>query len=65
LKTRNSLKSLAKALGQHEPGSFAAVGEKNVLVLMKVSGIEAMLIIPREKFKEAVETFKKKAAMLG
>lgn len=65
LKTRNSLRSLAKAVGQHEPGSFASIGEKNVLVMMKASGIEAMLIIPREKFKEAVEEFKKRAKMIS
>jgi hypothetical protein len=65
LKLRSYLHSLAKSLGQHAPASFATVGGKNVLVLMKTAELESMLIIPKDKFKEAVEEFKKKASMLG
>jgi len=65
LKLRAYLNSLSKSLGQHEPASFATVGDKNVLVLMRIAELESMLIIPKEKFKDAVEEFKKKAGMLG
>jgi hypothetical protein len=65
LKLRSYVHSLAKSLGQHEPVSFATVGSKNVLVLMKIAELESMLIIPKDKFKEAVDEFKKKAGMLG
>jgi hypothetical protein len=64
LKLHAKLKALSKALGQHEPVSFATVGSKFVLVMMKTADLESMLIIPRENFKEAIEEFKKKAGML-
>lgn len=65
VKLKNYLRSLARSVGQHEPVSFAAVGGKNVLVLMKVAGLESILIIPKGKFKEAIDVFKKKAGTMG
>ncbi len=64
LKLRGYMRALAKSLGQHEPTGFAAVGDKDVLVMLKDSGLDAMVYIPREKFKDAVEEWKKKVKML-
>ena len=61
LRLRSYLRSLAKSLGQHEPVSFAVVGEKNVFVLLKTGELESVLFIPKDKFKEAIEEFRKKS----
>ena len=63
LKLRGYLRSFARSLGQTELTSFAAVGDKQVLVIMKEGELESTLFIPREKFKEAIEEWKKKAKM--
>jgi hypothetical protein len=65
LKLRNYLKSLAKSLGQAEPSSFAAVGDNLVQVLLKDQGMEAMLLLKREKFKDAIEEWKKKIKLFS
>jgi hypothetical protein len=65
IKLRNYLKSLSRSLGQHEPVSFATVGSKNVFVLMKIADLESAMFIPKDKFKEAVAEFKKKAKAIN
>jgi len=63
LKLRNYLRSLAKSLGQSEPTSFAVVGEETVQVLLKEQNLESMLLMKREKFKEAIDEWKKKSKL--
>jgi len=64
LKMRTYLRTLAKELGQHDVASFAAVGDKKVMVFMKSRTSEAMIFMNRDKFKEAVEYWKLKMKML-
>lgn len=64
MKLRSYLFSLAKELGQSQPKSFAAVGERNVLLLMKGRTIESMIAVPKDKFKEAVEYWKARTKIL-
>lgn len=61
LKLLGYLNSLAKNLGQHPPQSFASIGEKNVIVLLKDHNIQTILFLSKDKFKEAVEQWKAKA----
>ncbi|VVC04294.1 Uncharacterised protein [Candidatus Bilamarchaeum dharawalense] len=60
LKLRTYLNSLAKNLGQHPPQSFAAIGDKNVIVIMKDYSTEAVLFLNKDKFKDAVEHWRAK-----
>lgn len=60
LKLRTYLRSLAKNLGQHEPQSFVAIGERSALVLMKTRDLESVLFVKKEKFNEAIEQWKGK-----
>ncbi|MBU0532928.1 hypothetical protein KKB44_05545 [Candidatus Micrarchaeota archaeon] len=64
LKLRNYLRSLAKNLGQHQPQSYVAIGEKTVIVLMKGQIMESILILEKAKFNEAIEQWKTKMKML-
>ncbi len=59
-KLRSYLNSLGKALALGIPSSFVSVGDKNVFVLMKISGYECGLFVEREKFREAIERWKTK-----
>lgn len=61
LKIMEYLKTVGRNLGQSDWKSFAAAGEKNVVVLLKDAGLVSMLIVPREKFNEAVSEYKSKA----
>ncbi len=58
LKLRSYLQSLAKNMGQHAPQSFVAIGDKEVLVIMKGKNIESVLFINKARFNEAVEQWK-------
>jgi hypothetical protein len=58
LKLRMYLQSLAKNIGQHAPQSFVAIGDKQVMVLMKGRNIESLLFINKPRFNEAVEQWK-------
>lgn len=60
LKLYSYMKSLAKNLGQHQPTSFAAVGDKTVIVMMRNRMLDSMLVISKDKFKDAVEHWKAK-----
>jgi hypothetical protein len=64
LKLRAYLRSLSKSLGHAELSSFAAVGDKLVFVIMRDDQLDSVLFIPREKFKDAVEEWKKKSKLL-
>lgn len=63
VKLRQYVAAFSKNLGQHDPVSFAAIGSNNVLVLMKGKKIESLLFVRRDKFKEAIETWKAKSVM--
>jgi len=65
MKLRSYLRSLARALGQHDPSSFAAVGDRTVLVIIKEGEMESTLLIPREKFKDTIDEWKKKSKMFA
>jgi hypothetical protein len=58
LKLLDYTKSLGKSLGQQDWASFAAVGEKYVLVLMKEQNMQCSLIVPREQFTESIRLFR-------
>ncbi len=64
LKLRGYLRSLAKSLGHAELSSFAAVGDRLVFVIMKDEDTDSALFIPREKFKDTIEEWKKKSKLL-
>ncbi len=64
LRLRSYLRSLAKSLGRAELSSFAAVGDKQVLVIMKDTDMESVLFIPRDKFKDTIDEWKKKSKLL-
>ncbi|MDO8553574.1 MAG: hypothetical protein Q7S22_02100 [Candidatus Micrarchaeota archaeon] len=60
VKLLNYLKSVPRELGQHELTSLATIGEKYVLVLVKQGTTDSLLIIEKEKFKEAMDEWKSK-----
>lgn len=60
LKLYSYMKSLAKNLGQHQPQSFAAVGDKTVIIMMRNRMLDSILVISKDKFKDAVELWKAK-----
>jgi hypothetical protein len=60
IKLFSYMRMLAKNLGQHQPQSFAAIGDKVVIVMMRSRMVDSMLFIPKDKFKDAVETWKAK-----
>jgi hypothetical protein len=60
IKLFSYMRTLAKNLGQHQPQSFAAVGEKTVIVIMRNRMLDSVLFISKDKFKEAVEQWKAK-----
>ncbi|MFH1520154.1 MAG: hypothetical protein ABID61_00770 [Candidatus Micrarchaeota archaeon] len=65
LKLITYLNSLAKNLGQHPPQSFATIGEKNVILLLKDHNIQTVLFLSKDKFKEAVEQWKAKSKIFS
>jgi hypothetical protein len=65
LKLRNYLNSLGRNMGMGDLLSFVSLGNDTVFVLMKNAGIEAALFVHKDKFKEAVEEWKKKAKMIS
>ncbi|MEW6722347.1 MAG: hypothetical protein AB1324_03730 [Candidatus Micrarchaeota archaeon] len=60
MKLASYLKSLAKNLGQHEPVSFIAQGERRVIVMMKGRTVYSIVFVNRDKFKDAMEQWKAK-----
>jgi len=54
------LSSAVKNVGQHDYNSVATIGDKLLLVLLKHHTMEALLIMEKEKFKEAIEEWKNK-----
>jgi|GEM_PF-775853 len=58
LKLRSYLQSLAKNMGQHAPQSFVAIGDKEVIVIMRGKNTESVLFINKPRFNEAVEQWK-------
>ncbi len=60
VKLLNYLKSVPRELGQHELTSLATIGEKYVLVLVKQGTTDSLLMIEKEKFKEAMDEWKTK-----
>ncbi len=60
LKLLNYLRTLTTKLRMHEYKNLAVVGEKNVMALLKYGEVESVIIMKKEKFKEAVESWKEK-----
>ena len=54
------LRSLARNIGQHQPQSFAALGDKVVVVMMRSRVHDSILFIGKDRFKDAVEQWKAK-----
>jgi len=65
LRLRAYLYSLGKAFGGGVPDSFVSVGDSSVLVISKIGRYETVLILPREKFKEAYEQIKEKVKLMS
>ncbi len=65
LKLRNYLNSLGKNMDIGDVLSFVAVGNDTVFVLTKTAGAEAALFVNKDKFREAIDEWKKKSKMLG
>jgi len=64
IKLRNYVYSLAKNLGQHEPQTFASLGTRDVILFIRAKNVESVVIIPKDKFKEAVTEWKEKLKKL-
>ncbi len=64
LKLRNYLNSLGRNMAMGDLLSFVSVGNDTIFVLMKNAGIESALFVRKDKFREAVEEWKKKAKMI-
>ncbi|MCI0503938.1 hypothetical protein L0Y65_04465 [Candidatus Micrarchaeota archaeon] len=60
LKLMSYMRTLARNLGQHQPQSFAAIGDKTVIVVMRSRMLDSILFISKDKFKDAVEQWKAK-----
>lgn len=60
VKMLSYLSSAVKNVGQHEYSSVATIGDRLLLVLLKHHTMEALLIIEKEKFREAMEEWKNK-----
>lgn len=54
------LQSTIKNLGQHDFGSLAGIGERFVIVLLKHQTINVVLIMEKEKFRQAIDEWKSK-----
>jgi len=63
-KLRSYMYSLQKLMALDELVSFVSVGEDTVLVIMKNAGYTSAVYVKKDKFREAVETWKKKMNML-
>ena len=60
IKMLGYLRSAVKNIGQHEYSSTAVIGDNVVLILLKHQTMEALLLIGKDKFKEAIEEWKAK-----
>lgn len=60
IKLLNYLRTMTTKLRMHEYKNLAVVGEKNVMALLKYGEVESIIIMKKEKFKEAVESWKEK-----
>ncbi len=65
LKLRNYLNSLGRNMDMGDLMSYVSVGNDTVLVMMKTDGVESALFVNKDKFKEAIEEWKKKAKMIS
>jgi len=64
-KLRNYLSSLGRNMGLGDLLSFVAVGSDTVFVLLRDGGREAALFVSKDRFRDAIEEWKKKSKMLG
>ncbi len=64
LKLREYLAGMAKHLGMGEIKSFATLGGKTVVVLMKNEKFDSILFVQKSRFKEAVENWKEQSGMI-
>ena len=64
-KLRSYLHSLNKVIDLGGLTSFVSVGNDTVFVVMKSATYDSAIFINKEKFREAVETWKKKMKMLS
>jgi len=65
LKLRLYLASLAKEMKFGELASFVSVGDQLVYVTMRVDSYDTAIFVNKEKFKDAIEAWKKKVRMLS
>lgn len=64
-KLRSYMNSLQKTMDLGDLVSFASVGDDTVFVIMKTASYESAVFVNKDKFREAVEAWKKKIKMLG
>ncbi len=60
LKLLGYLRSLSRNLGQHNPQSFAALGDKVVVVMMRSRVHDSLVFVGKEHFRDAIEQWKTK-----
>lgn len=64
VKLKHYLLTLAKNTGQHEPVSYAAIGGKQVLVLMRDKNVDSVLFVGKEKFNDTISAWKERGRKL-
>ena len=64
-KLRSYLHSLQKTMDLDELVSYVSVGESTVFVVMKSADYTSAIYVNKDKFREAIETWKKKMTMLS
>lgn len=65
VKLMGYVKTMLPKLGHGGYSSLAGIGTKSVLLISKEHGLETLLIVPREKFKEALQAWKEKGKRLA
>lgn len=58
------LRTLTQKLRMREYGNMAIVGDRNVIAVLKYRDVESLIIMPKEKFKEAIDYWKEKIKTL-
>lgn len=65
LKLLGYVKSAARHMGYGSYGSLASVGSREILLISREHGLETIMLVPREKFREALEGWKEKGKKLA
>ena len=61
LKLLGYIQTTLKNLGYSEYSSFAGIGDVHVLLIRKEQGLDAIMLVPRDKFKEALAAWKERS----